>query len=389
MELVNPEKALSTATHDVHARSSSEPARSNPRAAEMLSRIWLAAQAVWGHKWTSSNGDLPIDDNGQLTVAAALWAEGLRGLTERQVMAALDRLAKTGSEWPPNLPELRKAAFGIPAFAAVNNEILTTTSDKRTAFARLVWSFIVDPYAYRHCSAKDAERLRRDAYEQACEHLMTGGGLPPEPAGEIAHDTAHRSLGIPKSPFATRTNCESTTRRRTSGMRSGSCPEVICERPTQGSVLLRPAVQAAPAGCLLELPEPDGGARRCPRHSRTRARFAQRGVAAAVLVPGADRAGLHGRNHLRALADAGADGMSDKPITTERTLRYALQHLANRRGQADRAELRRIYQPSDGDTIVDGLVAKGFVEEREGLDGRDYLAVTDAGARALADAEWP
>jgi hypothetical protein len=164
----------------------------------MLSRIWLAAQAVWGHKWTSSNGDLPIDDNGQLTVAAALWAEGLRGLTERQVMAALDRLAKTGSEWPPNLPELRKAAFGIPAFAAVNNEILTTTSDKRTAFARLVWSFIVDPYAYRHCSAKDAERLRRDAYEQACEHLMTGGGLPPEPAGEIAHDTAHRSLGIPK-----------------------------------------------------------------------------------------------------------------------------------------------------------------------------------------------
>jgi DNA-binding MarR family transcriptional regulator len=81
--------------------------------------------------------------------------------------------------------------------------------------------------------------------------------------------------------------------------------------------------------------------------------------------------------------------MSDKPITTERTLRYALQHLANRRGQADRAELRRIYQPSDGDTIVDGLVAKGFVEEREGLDGRDYLAVTDAGARALADAEWP
>jgi DNA-binding MarR family transcriptional regulator len=77
------------------------------------------------------------------------------------------------------------------------------------------------------------------------------------------------------------------------------------------------------------------------------------------------------------------------PEVRERTLRYALQHLANRRGQADRAELRRIYQPSDGDTVVDGLVAKGFVEEREHLDERLYLVVTEAGHRALADREWP
>lgn len=76
--------------------------------------------------------------------------------------------------------------------------------------------------------------------------------------------------------------------------------------------------------------------------------------------------------------------MSRFPEVRERTLRYALQHLANRRGQADREELRRIYQPSEGDTVVDGLVAKGFVEIDAGL-----LTVTDAGARALADAEWP
>ena len=39
MELVNPEKALSTATHDALEKSSSEPQAVNPRAAEMLSRI--------------------------------------------------------------------------------------------------------------------------------------------------------------------------------------------------------------------------------------------------------------------------------------------------------------------------------------------------------------
>jgi len=165
----------------------------------MLSRIWLAAQAVWGHKWTSSNGDLPVDDSGQLTVAGALWANGLKGITERQVMEALDRLAKVGSEWPPSLPDLRKAAFGIPDFAAVNHELLTTGNAKRTAFARLVWSFITDPYAYRIASARDAERIRRAAYDWACEHLMTGGALPPPPAGELEHQGALIPQGIPKS----------------------------------------------------------------------------------------------------------------------------------------------------------------------------------------------
>jgi len=73
------------------------------------------------------------------------------------------------------------------------------------------------------------------------------------------------------------------------------------------------------------------------------------------------------------------------PELRGRTLRFALQHLVNRRGQADREELRRIYQPMDGDTIVDGLVAKGFAA----INSEQRLSVTDAGARALADKEWP
>lgn len=152
----------------------------------MLSRIWLAAQAVWGHKWTSTQGDLPIDDHGQLTVAGNLWANGLRGITERQVLDAFDRLTKLGHEWPPNLPELRKAAAGLPDFEAVNAEILTTENAKRSDFARLVWSFI-DGYQHRHARAEDAKRMRRDAYERAAEHVLQGGALPGPVAGEIEH----------------------------------------------------------------------------------------------------------------------------------------------------------------------------------------------------------
>jgi len=187
---------LSTATHDALPRSSDEPARSNPRAAQMLSRIWLAAQAVWGHKWTSTRGDLPIDDHGQLTVAGQLWANGLRGITERQVLDAFDRLTKLGTEWPPNLPELRKAAAGIPSFDEINHELLTTDTAHRSAFARLTWSF-VDGYQHRHARAEDAKRMRREAYERAAEHVLQGGALPGPVAGEIEHQGQLIPQGIP------------------------------------------------------------------------------------------------------------------------------------------------------------------------------------------------
>lgn len=68
----------------------------------------------------------------------------------------------------------------------------------------------------------------------------------------------------------------------------------------------------------------------------------------------------------------------------DRTLRLALQHLSHRDGKADREEFRRIYQPSNGDTLVDGMVAKGFAA----FDRGNRLHVTEAGRRALGDPEW-
>ena len=187
---------MSTATHGEQPTSLVAPLRRNPRAAQMLTRIWLAAQAVWGHKWTSTQGDLPIDDNGQLTVAGQVWANGLRGITERQVLDAFDRCARLGQEWPPNLPELLKAAAGVPEFEELNHELLTCDPAHRSAFARLVWSFI-DGYQHRHARAEEAKRMRRHAYERGIEHLLRGGELPASPSGDLSHQ--HAPAGIPKT----------------------------------------------------------------------------------------------------------------------------------------------------------------------------------------------
>lgn len=161
--------------------------------ASLADYVWVHMAGLYGHAWTSSYGD------DSRTAAGAEWARTLHGLTRAQVGAGFDACRAEGAEFPPSAPRFRGMCLGIPTLAAVSAELLTATSDKRTPFARLVWSFIVDLYAYRHTSAKDAERLRREAYEQACEHLMTGGGLPSEPAGEIAHDDNSRPTGIPKT----------------------------------------------------------------------------------------------------------------------------------------------------------------------------------------------
>lgn len=175
-------------------KSSNETA---PRSASVpaLTKLWLGATATWGHRWTSACGDLPIDDNARLTVAAQLWAKGLAEFTEREILDALAAFVTAGADWPPNLPDFRRQCFGIPTFAAVNSEILTQVNADRSPFARLVWQQI-DGYQHRHASARDAERMRRDAYARASEHVLGGGELPGPIAGELEHQQP-LPIGIP------------------------------------------------------------------------------------------------------------------------------------------------------------------------------------------------
>jgi hypothetical protein len=72
--------------------------------------------------------------------------------------------------------------LGIPSFAAVRAD-----SARQDGFTRLVWQYL-DGHRYRMSSAEHADRLLREAYDQAKEHLMRGGELPAAPVGEIQQE---------------------------------------------------------------------------------------------------------------------------------------------------------------------------------------------------------
>ena len=147
-----------------------------------LTRLWLAGIAAYGHKWTSHLGDLPVDDDGKVTIAGALWATGLGRFSRDAVLRAFESHAMTGDPWPPSLPHLRAMCFGIPSLSEVIGEI-TSKQAHRTPFARKVWEFLDmrgGLSVLTTASQDKAERLVRDAYEQAREFVMRGGALPPE-----------------------------------------------------------------------------------------------------------------------------------------------------------------------------------------------------------------
>jgi hypothetical protein len=131
---------------------------------------------AYGAKWAKFYGDLPVDSDGKYTVAGLLWARGLAGFDRKTILRAFERSVATGDEWPPNLPQMRKACAGIPALRAIAAE-LANHNARRSPFAALVWSNL-DAHRYRLASSDVAERMLLAAYELAVEHVMRGGTLP-------------------------------------------------------------------------------------------------------------------------------------------------------------------------------------------------------------------
>ena len=198
MERINPERALSIVRRNELNASSAAVARS-PATAEALTALWLAATGTWSGKWTAKHGDLPMDDDGCLTVCGLLWARGLAGFDERHMLAALDFFIQRGDDWPPDLPEFRKQCFGIPPFYEVSAELVTPEPPEgRSRFAILTGSFI-DWHAHRHAGRDGAVAIRREAYQRACAHVLRGEPLPPAPKRRIAYNANPPPRNIPKT----------------------------------------------------------------------------------------------------------------------------------------------------------------------------------------------
>lgn len=158
-------------------------------AESLIRRVWLRMAEIYGHKWTSAFGDDAMAGAGET------WAKALRGLTTSQLALGIESCAEAIDPWPPTLPQFKALCLGIPELHTVSRE-MRDTNGKRSRFTLLVWKNL-DGYRYRQSTVEQSDRLLRDAYEIAREHIMRGGALPDLPAAELSYAAEERKPGSP------------------------------------------------------------------------------------------------------------------------------------------------------------------------------------------------
>ena len=178
-----------------------------------MDALWLALAEVYGHRFVSSFGADWREGAGRT------WAQGLAGLSSWQVAGGVEACIASSDPWPPTLPEFRGMCLGIPSLALVRHELHDSTAT-RTPFTALVWQGI-DGYAFRLASRESADRMIRDAYELAREHVMRGGSLPEMPEAAIAHQ--------PRKPVPAAAEVAEAAIRTARELLSGAEPEPITE----------------------------------------------------------------------------------------------------------------------------------------------------------------
>jgi hypothetical protein len=186
-------KALPTHRADNPTNDSPKPASGSSRLpAPVLAELWVRMLAIYGYRWESAYGRAPEG------VAADTWAAGLTGLQPREIGTGFDACLTSSDGWPPSLPEFRAMCLGIPTLARVKLEARAGCPSP-SPFSRLVFSFL-DGWAYRQADTEKGERMLRDAYGLARDHVMNGCELPPVAAAEIEHEAQSQRATTPADP---------------------------------------------------------------------------------------------------------------------------------------------------------------------------------------------
>jgi hypothetical protein len=103
---------------------------------------------VYGYKWASQYGEVS-QGNGNLTSAAATWAQGLRRFSLEEISRGFSRMVEGGDPWPPSLPE----------FIAFCNERPLAPYHR---IAKMLPAPEVDPELIRDCFSKIRKTLHRE-----------------------------------------------------------------------------------------------------------------------------------------------------------------------------------------------------------------------------------
>jgi len=162
--------------------------------------------AVYPNRWRSAMGESPNTPEGALTVYGDTWAKGLAGLTAEELGRGLESCITRSDPWPPVLAEFRALCLAIPPLAQVREDLTREHAD-REPFTVMVGRRL-DGHRYRMADAREADRLLREAYDDARESRMRGEPLP-EPLQQVEHDP---TPPVPLTPEAAQAHLENIRR---------------------------------------------------------------------------------------------------------------------------------------------------------------------------------
>jgi hypothetical protein len=145
-------------------------------------RFWQRMAAIYGHKWVSAFGDSPLNEEGKMTIAGDTWQRGLAGIADQSIATGLQNALMSADDWPPALPAFRAMCFDIPAFAEIRRHL--TQGGVWTPFYALVMTYL-DQFRWKRADQDKADKLLREAYNEAVAYRIAGNALP-EPAIAIA-----------------------------------------------------------------------------------------------------------------------------------------------------------------------------------------------------------
>ena len=105
---------------------------------------------MFGHTFTSTHGESPVDEDGQLTGSGRTWAASLNDVTREQIVNGMRACKDSGDKWPPSIPEFVAMCKGkainefgidyVPEYhrEAIRNPERLLSSDKRDAHRKEV-----------------------------------------------------------------------------------------------------------------------------------------------------------------------------------------------------------------------------------------------------------
>lgn len=146
------------------SQPSEQPAEKaqEPLSLGLLEKLWITMTQTYGHKWTSSFGEVPKADHA--------WAKILGGLNGKQIANGLHRMIELGqadpevAKWPPSAPDFRAMCLHVVGFPPIQQAWTEALMGKYSHEAVEVAAKATGTFDLR--SAKHSDKALRQRFER-------------------------------------------------------------------------------------------------------------------------------------------------------------------------------------------------------------------------------